>query len=56
MKTWDLHVASIAHDRVQVQSEGPASACSHFETDFLICRICEYTFTLLNVSLMGEGV
>jgi len=44
MKMWDLHVANIDRDRVQVQSQGPASACSNFETDFLICRLCECTF------------
>lgn len=44
MKMWNLHVANTAHDRVQVQNEGPASACSHFEADFPICRLFECTF------------
>lgn len=45
MKIWDLHVANIARDKVQVQSEGPA--CSHFEEDFLN--------VLLNANWMGGG-
>lgn len=45
MKMWDLYVANIARDKVQVQSEGPA--CSRFDADFLN--------VLLNASWMGGG-